>query len=155
MRSKIKRRKTPIWFVHKIVNNLGAFLFIFNRYLIKILLIVGIGAGLFYMCSRVEQYQQDDSKVVAYKHAHPSEMGKGRYQRPTAPPPPPVVTYRPVQSAGSAPMTPPKEDIWVETTDFSPDMQPFLPKEEPLSFIQSEVRARLKEIEKNVLEKRK
>ena len=47
MRPVVKRRKTPIWFVHKIVNNLGALLFIFNRYLIKILLIVGVGAGLF------------------------------------------------------------------------------------------------------------
>ncbi len=156
MRPKIKRRKTPIWFVHKIVNNLGAFLFIFNRYLIKILLIVGICAGLFYMCSRVEQYQQDDSKVVAYKHAHPSEMGKGRYQRPTTSVAvQPVTTYRSIPAAGSAPIAPPKEDVWLETTDFSPDMQPFLPKEEPLSFIQSEVRARMEEIEKNVLEKRK
>lgn len=155
MRPKVKRRKTPIWFVHKIVNNLGAFLFIFNRYLVKILLIVGIAAGLFYMCSRVEQYQQDDSIVVGSKQTSPSETGKGRYQRSAPPPQQPVVTYRPVQSAGPAPLASPKEDAWLETTDFSPDMQPFLPKEEPLSFIQSEVRARMKEIEKNVLEKRK
>ena len=155
MPRKVKRHKTIIYYVHKLIYNIGACLFIFNRYLIKILLVVGVGAGLFYMCSRVEQYQNDDSIVVAYKHSHPSEMGKGRYQR-TGSLGTKVVngsTSRSHIEKQKKP-APPAKDEWIETTDFSPDMQPFMEEEEPLSFIQSEVRARMREIEQNVLKKR-
>ncbi len=163
MSRKPKRRKTPIYYVHKIAHNIGATLFIFNRYLIKILLIVGIGAGLFYMCARVEHYQQDDSVVVSYNHSHPSEMGKGRYQRQTPQPVLPAVSApaQPeavaVRSNQPSPVQaePRKKDMWLETTDYAPDMEPFLPKDENTSFIQSEVRARMMEIEKNVMKKRK
>ncbi len=151
MPQKVKRRKTPIFFVHKIVHNLGACLFIFNKYLVKILLLVGIGAGLFYMCARVEKYQNDDSIIVTYKHAHPSAIvGKQNHQEYIQPQ---KIADKPVQESHKVSSS--HDDGWIETSDFSPDFQPFLPERVPFSFIQSEVRERMMEIEENVMQESK
>ncbi len=144
-----KKKKTPLPVLHQAGQGIGAFLLIVNHYFIPIVLVLLLGAILYFAHYKYKNLVKD--------HTRQSEFLPSVFVDDTAPETAskqvlPDLTEVPIPQKEKN-TTPKKQDEWLETTDFSPDMKPFWPREEevPYPFIQEEVRQRLREIEQNVL----
>ena len=150
------KKKTPLSALHQAGQSVGAFLLLLNHYFIPIVLILLTAAILYFAHYKYKDLVKDHTRQSDFL---PSVfVDESEHQ---AVPPPALVDLAdlpaPIEPAKPAPATPQPGDEWLETTDFAPDMEPFMPPEEDpsLPLIQEEVRQRLQEIEQNVLSRLK
>lgn len=146
------RKNKPRAFIHRMLGELGAIFLLLNHYFVPVLLVFIVVASLMFAHYKYQVLVKDRTRSSEFLPAVMVDASENEASIFDATVETPHFKIPPAPQKTSQ-----TDEAWLSTTDYASDMKPFWSREEEVSFpfIQSEVRARMKEIEQKVLQNMK